>query len=632
MAGSNGKRVQSPQSPKTKAKTNKRVRTDPPAAKRQGRSSSKKHASPMLILIPVIILTIVLLVYVILCVIASASTTFFPNTRVLGANLEGMTVEEAASYLSGAIQDSGDEQVLQIQAGEDIISVELIQMVTIDAESAAEYAFQSTHSTGIASGFRYLSALIGGCDVDISEFISFQDDLDSLNSLLDSCLQGYDGAVVQTSYEIDEDVILITKGTSGHSIDFDALQADILSAIESGDYSSVIVCSLIITEPDAFDLSGIYEEIYSEAVNASLDDDANVVEGAMGVSFDLEAAQSQLDAAEEGSVVSISLIFTEPDITAESLEELLFRYVLGTASSTVTGTSARISNVKLAASYCDGVILNPGESFSYNNVVGQRTVERGFQAAPAYSNGDTVLEVGGGICQVSSTIYLATLRSNLEIVERRNHSYICSYMPYGEDATVSWGGPDFVFKNDTDYPIKIVVTYSSGTLTATVYGTNLTGQYTVITNEVTSTTSYETVYQETTDLDVGKTEVKTTGYNGMTVKVYRNVYAADGTLISSSLESNNTYKVRNKVVLVGVADTTDETTTTDTETTTTDTETTTTDTGTTSTETETSNTDTTTDNTSQNTEAETATSTDSSESESEASANTSTDTTETSDE
>jgi vancomycin resistance protein YoaR len=126
-------------------------------------------------------------------------------------------------------------------------------------------------------------------------------------------------------------------------------------------------------------------------------------------------------------------------------------------------------------------------------------------------------------------------------------------MPYGEDATVSWGGPDFKFTNNTDYPIKLTVVYSGGQVTATVYGTNLTGKYVEVTNEVLSTTSYETVYQDTTELAAGVTQVKTTGYNGMKVKVYRNVYAADGTLISSTLESNNTYATRNKVILRGVS-------------------------------------------------------------------------------
>ena len=122
---------------------------------------------------------------------------------------------------------------------------------------------------------------------------------------------------------------------------------------------------------------------------------------------------------------------------------------------------------------CNGVILLPGEVFDYNAVVGERTAEAGFQAATAYSNGESVLELGGGVCQTSSTLYCAALYANLEIVERTNHSYVSSYVPIGMDATVSWGGPEFKFKNNTDYRIKIVATYENNRQTFQILGTKV---------------------------------------------------------------------------------------------------------------------------------------------------------------
>src|SRR5699024_6531690 len=142
-----------------------------------------------------------------------------------------------------------------------------------------------------------------------------------------------------------------------------------------------------------------------------------------------------------------------------TLEQNLFKDVLGSYTTNVSGTAVRKKNVRLSGEKCNNIILLPGEEFSYNNTVGKRTKENGFGEAAAYLNGETVQEVGGGICQTSSTLYNAVLLSNLEVTERTNHTYVSGYVPIGRDATVSWGGPDFKFKNDKEYPIKIVMSY-----------------------------------------------------------------------------------------------------------------------------------------------------------------------------
>ena len=109
------------------------------------------------------------------------------------------------------------------------------------------------------------------------------------------------------------------------------------------------------------------------------------------------------------------------------------------------GTAARVSNVKLASAAFDGTVLNSGDLFSYNETVGQRTEAKGYKAAPAYVQGETVDEIGGGVCQPSSTLYYACLLANMEITERYAHRYIPAYITRGMDATVSWGGPDYKF-------------------------------------------------------------------------------------------------------------------------------------------------------------------------------------------
>ncbi len=490
--------------------------------------------------------------YGVLCVKANAEV-LLPNTYVLGVNLGGMTWEEAASTLQQQVLEDYANETQTVTVAEEAVELNVAGLVRVDPDLAVDKAFaESQPGSFLSGGIAYLKALTVGTTVDVSEAVEFLQ-LDQALSDLSEAIVATNQAAVPTTYELTDTQIVFTKGVSGWSVDEEQLKTEILAALMEGHFERMIQCPLILAKPETFDLQGVYDEIYADPVDASCNPDGSIASSVQGVSFDLEEAQLLLDAAEEGNQVAIDLSLTDPEITTEKLNELIFRDLLGSASSTVGGSSSRRSNVAKVAEYVTGTILNPGETFSYNDVVGERTVARGFKEAPSYVSGETVNTVGGGVCQGSSTIYLAALRANMEIVERHAHSYICSYMPYGQDATVSYGSLDFQFRNDTDYPIKIVMSYADSELTVSIYGTNLTGNYVEITNQVNSTTAYQTVYENTTELAAGETKTKTTGYNGMSVTVYRNIYDADGNLISSEVENNTTYRVRNKVVLVGVA-------------------------------------------------------------------------------
>lgn len=136
------------------------------------------------------------------------------------------------------------------------------------------------------------------------------------------------------------------------------------------------------------------------------------------------------------------------------------------------GNTNRNTNIMLATKACNGYVIQPGATFSYNKVVGQRTAARGYKEAGVYVNGKTDTGIGGGICQVSSTLFNAALESNMTIVSRSAHSLPVSYLPRGRDATVSWGGPDLKFKNPYSYPVMIGTYYSAskGTLTLSILG------------------------------------------------------------------------------------------------------------------------------------------------------------------
>ena len=155
--------------------------------------------------------------------------------------------------------------------------------------------------------------------------------------------------------------------------------------------------------------------------------------------------------------------------TAEDIKANMQK--LGSYSTVSTNTANGNHNMKLAANATNGTILQPGEQFSFNGTTGNTTNgSNGYLPATAISGGEFIQEYGGGICQVSSTIYGAALRSNMTIVTRYNHTYPSSYVPIGLDATVSYGSLDFVFRNDTDYPVYIAAGMDGTTVWVTFYG------------------------------------------------------------------------------------------------------------------------------------------------------------------
>jgi len=199
----------------------------------------------------------------------------------------------------------------------------------------------------------------------------------------------------------------------------------------------------------------------------------------VGCDFDVEEAKDIWTAAELAKTVEIPLEIVYPEVTTEYLEGLLFRDQLGfSATYYPNSVDNRISNLNKAADAINGIILYPGDVFSYNETLGQRTLEAGFLPAGAYENGEVVEEVGGGICQISSTLYSAMLYGyKLTTVERYPHYFPVDYLEKGYDATVSWPSPDFKFRNDRDFPIKIVCYYDNNArgVAVEIWGTNLDG-------------------------------------------------------------------------------------------------------------------------------------------------------------
>lgn len=527
-----------------------------PGGKRLAKTE-KKHTSAR---IPLIILVVLVVAYLGLCAYASHRSTLFPGITINQQELGGLSQEEAAQRLSqeNKLPDSTSVQLvlttfedpqmsLPESAPVDLTFADL-GSVEIDAPASAQIAWDYCHSANFfLSGWHFLKSAVG--QSELSPALTAP----RLSEVSAALAEKLSLPVVEGTYQLQKDSISVMVPRDGYSIAPADLETAVSSALAACEYAS-FNCPGTPLEAKDLTAQEIADAFGGEMKNAGYDGatDSYIPEQAHA-EFDVPAAQSILDQAEPGSTVEIPADVQIPAVTVESLKAVLFRDLLGECTTEVRGSSARKNNVRLSASSFNGYVLNDGEVFSYNGVVGKRTTAKGYQAAPAYVKGETVDEIGGGVCQPSSTLYLACLRADLKITERYAHRYVPSYIPAGMDATVSWGGPDYKFTNNTGYPLRINTTYANNKLTIKIWGTNADGISAKITNEHISTTPYEEIIEEDPTLAPGQTKVKVTPYTGHKYKTYRNRYDRNGKLVSSTFEATSDYKARNRVILKGPA-------------------------------------------------------------------------------
>jgi len=272
----------------------------------------------------------------------------------------------------------------------------------------------------------------------------------------------------------------------------------------------------------------------------------------------MQEAKKVLEENRETYIIPLKI--TEPQIGVEDLGDKLFKQNLSKYTTIYdAGVKNRAHNIALAAKTINGTIILPGETFSYNGILGNTNKEKGYKLGTAYVGGKVVESYGGGICQVSSTLYNSVLYANLEIVERYNHSYVVNYVPAGRDATVAYGGKDFKFKNTRNYPIKIVAKANNGVVSISIMGIKEETEYEVVlTSTVLSTTPRNVVYQNNSSLEEGTEKVIQKGYDGKKSIAYK-ILKLNGRTISKTVLSKDTYKPMEKIVQVGTKKVTVET-------------------------------------------------------------------------
>ena len=514
-----------------------------------------KEKKSKLPLVLAIILLLLVGAYAGLCVWVSASGLILPNVQVGDTVVGGMTVDAAAQ----AIKADADAKFSPHQAeiafdktGANVLFV-AGDYITADGQAAALDAYSVGRSDSPALyGFNFFKALTKSTYLELP--IIYDPDAPDIYTTLDNAFRGHEQPVVQSTYTVGETEIQIQKGITGLRYDREEAARIIMqNIVDAANYGRTPRTSIepIRTEPTPSHWEAVADSLYVAPVDTAIDPETKeVFPSVTGVSLNVYDAQALYAQAAEGDTFTVPLTFTEPAFTTD----MLFRDNLGEVKTWISGVQNRLTNVTMAAAACNDVILLPGDVFSYWETGGPFSAAQGYLPAPSYVNGETVDSVAGGVCQVSSSIYYASLKANMEIVERRNHTYAVGYVPDGADATVFSGNPDFRFKNNTEYPIRIVAVTNGRNMTVRLEGTKVEDTYVNMEFVELSRTPYKIVYKADATVPPGTTVESVTPYIGRKVEAYRCIYAGDGTLLSKTLESVSNYKARDQVFLCSPAE------------------------------------------------------------------------------
>lgn len=499
----------------------------------------QKNSKKLIIILATIIF--IIFISVIFSIINIGNNKIYPNIKIQGITAFGKEQEEINTELN-KIYNEKKLAGIKLTQGEYETTIYYDQLgISLDIGEAVNEAYSIGRSGNIISNnYNILLRYFIPKNIEIN----FTIDENSIDKVIEDVESKLPNVVVDNDYYIDENKLVITKGKDGVIINKEELKQDIIKEIKDfSDNNYIIEIPVVEKKAEEIDIEKISQEISCEPENAYLSKsplEVHADKDGIALAISIEEAKAIL--AEDKEEYEIPLTITKAEIQVSDLGEDAFPNLLGTCTTNYDASNInRNNNLMLAAEKINGTIVNPGETFSYNQAVGQRTIAAGFKEAKAYANGKVVLDVGGGICQLSSTLYNSVLLTNLEIVERRSHYFKTSYLPAGRDATVSWGSVDFKFKNNRNYPIKIVATAKDGVVKVDIYGIKQEDDYDVtIESKETSIIPMETIYEQDNSLEKGEQIVSQRGSDGCTSETYK-ILSKNGIVVSKTLVSKDTY-------------------------------------------------------------------------------------------
>lgn len=479
------------------------------------------------------------------------NTTFVSGISILGIDVSGLSKDDAKQKVTDDVSNRLSTDVIFKHNDETYTLLPSSVGGSFDIDKVIDDAYSVGRNGNIfQNNFAILNAMINSKNF-IPDFSFNSDSFDNSISQMNS---NFADGIVEPSYDISGNNLFIKSGKNGNIVDSDKIKSLFVDKLIFVPYNTdSIEVPVFSKEANKIDIDAIHSEIYKEAQDASYTTNPYAVyPSSNGLDFNIsiDEAKALITGDKDSYTIPLKTLYPNvktSDIGIEAFPNLLSSYSTSFASS----SSNRATNVSLATNKINGKVLMPGEVFSFNGTVGKRTPQAGFKVAGVYMNGQVATDYGGGICQVSSTLYNAVLRANLEIVDRSNHMFEVGYVPIGTDATVSWGAPDFKFKNSRSYPIKIVTSSSNRKCVVKFYGLKESEEYDIeIVSYRTGSVPYRTTYTTDSSLAAGQQKVIQRGSNGAKSVAYR-IRKKNGQVISKELLSKDTYDPHNQIIAVG---------------------------------------------------------------------------------
>ena len=438
---------------------------------------------------------------------------------IKNVDISNLSKNEAKEKISNYINENLPENIL-LKHNDYETSIPLSSLnLNFDIDSAVESAYLiGKNGNTFQNSLQAIKTMFTHTNIEPSYSI----DIKQLETALKDISSKLPDTVKESGYYIDGNNLVITPGIEGNVVNVNQMVSYIKNGLSNLTLKDrVLDIATIIEQPSKINIDKIHEEIYKEPVDAYYTQDPYAVfpsENGMDFKISLDEAKAMLEEKKDEYIIPLKVLY--PKVTTNMIGKEAFPDLLSTYSTKYSASNKdRTTNLQIAANKINGTVLMPGEIFSYNQVVGERTIAAGYKEAPIYVNGEVVDGLGGGICQITSTLYNAVLYANLGIVSRSNHQFVPSYVTASRDATVVYGAIDFKFKNTRNYPIKITCSVSNGIATFNIYGLKSDNEYDVeISSRVTGTTA-NAIYSE----------------------AYR-ILKQNGQVVKSELLSRDTYK------------------------------------------------------------------------------------------
>ncbi len=490
------------------------------------------------------------------------SNTILSGISIRNIDVGGLSKEQAIEALNKTLEYEKTREVKLTADGETTtITLEQIEIEYL-VEDAVNKAYEIGRNGNIfQNNFTIMKSMKNKQNIDLE--VKYNDQL--LEDTIKSINSKLPNSMIDNTYNIEDDELVITRGTAGLALDINKNKEIIVDLAKKGELTELKL-ETVHKECPEIDIQKIYEEVYAEPQDAYYTTEPfQIYPHKNGIDFDVAQAKEEIKKERKDEYV-IKLKITQPKVLTNQIGTEAFPDLLSTFSTKYDSTNiSRSTNIAIASSKIDGTVVMPGEVFSYNKTVGKRTVEAGYKEAAGFSGGRVVPMLGGGICQVSSTLYDAVVYANLGIVERHNHMFQVAYVDTGKDATVVYGSLDFKFENTRKYPIMLKASAKSGQLKIQVYGVKEEVEYNVeIVTKVLNYTPYKVIYETDSSLGAGQERVEQAGIRGCKSITYK-ILKLNGTEVSQTVLSSDSYDPQNKIIKRGPTSATSTTPTAPTE-------------------------------------------------------------------